>query len=113
LNALSYLYAELGENLDSALSLVRKALQIDPSNGAYLDTLGWIYFKKGDFENAIRYLENASVVIEDAEIFEHLGDVYFKTGSADQALKNWKKSLEIDPEREQVRDKIKEAKKNK
>jgi Tfp pilus assembly protein PilF len=113
LNALSYLYAELGKNLDEALAMVKKALELEPSNGAYLDTLGWIYFKKGDMNSALRYLENASVVIEDAEIFEHLGDVYFQTGKAEEALKNWKKSLEIDPKRVHIRDKMKEAKKDK
>ncbi|MBL7130511.1 MAG: tetratricopeptide repeat protein [Candidatus Omnitrophica bacterium] len=113
LNALSYLYAELGENLDQALALVQKALELEPSNGAYLDTLGWIYFRKGDLDKAIRYLENASVMVEDAEIFEHLGDVYFKIGKSDEALKNWQRSLQIDPKRKQVRDKIRESKKNK
>ncbi len=113
LNALSYLYAELGENLDKALILVQKALEQEPSNGAYLDTLGWIYFKKGDLEKAIRYLENASVIIEDAEILEHLGDAYFKVGDSQQALKNWKKSLEVDPKRKHIRDKIIEVKKDK
>ena len=111
LNALSYLYAEIGENLDHALSLVRKALELEPSNGAYLDTLGWIYFKKGDLDNAIRYLENASVIVEDAEILDHLGDVYFKIGNSEDALKNWKKSLKIDPERKHIREKIRESKK--
>ena len=84
---------------------------MDPSNGAYLDTLGWIYYKKGDFDNAIRYLENASVIIDDAEILEHLGDVYFKIGNSEKALKNWKKSLEIDPKRKYIREKIQESKK--
>jgi tetratricopeptide (TPR) repeat protein len=110
LNALSYLYAELGMNLDEALNLIKKALTIDPSNAAYLDTIGWVYFKKGDFDKAIRYIENASVIIEDAEILEHLGDVYIKTGRTGEALKNWQKSLVIDPKRTQIKDKIKEAK---
>ncbi|MFC1709474.1 tetratricopeptide repeat protein [Candidatus Omnitrophota bacterium] len=113
LNALSYLYAELGENLDKALAMVKKALELEPSNGAYLDTLGWIYYKRGDFDNAIRYLENASVVVEDAEILEHLGDVYFQTGRVDEAMKNWKKSLEVDPKRQHIKEKIKEVKKSK
>ena len=111
LNSLSYLYAELGENLDYALSLIQKALEFEPSNGSYLDTVGWVYFKKGDLENALRYLENASVLVEDAEVFEHLGDVYLKIGKLDEARKNWKKSLKIEPKREQVKNKIKELKK--
>ncbi|MDD5292052.1 MAG: tetratricopeptide repeat protein [Candidatus Omnitrophica bacterium] len=106
LNCLSYLYAQRGEQLDYALSLVQKALEFDPANGAYLDTMGWVYFKKGDLENALRYLENASVLSKDPEIYEHIGDVYLEMGKSKEARKNWQKSLEIDPQRLSVKDKI-------
>ena len=111
MNSLSYLYALRGENLDYALSLVKKALEFDPSNSAYLDTLGWVYFKKGDMENALRYLENASVLAKDAEIYEHLGDVYMEMGKLSDARKNWRRSLELDSGRESVKEKIKNIKK--
>ena len=113
LNSLSYLYAELGRELDYALSLVQKALQFEPSNGSFLDTLGWVYFKKGDLENALRYLENASVLAEDPEVFDHLGDIYLEMGKVGEARKNWKKSLKLDSDREQVKEKIRELKKKK
>lgn len=113
LNSLSYVYAQRGENLDEALSLVKKALAIEPSNGAYLDTLGWVYFKRGDFDSALRYLENASVLFRDAEIFEHLGDVNFKLGKFEDAIKNWRKAIEIDPKRKEIKDKIRQLKKKK
>jgi tetratricopeptide (TPR) repeat protein len=111
MNSLSYLYALRGENLDYALSLVKKALEFDPSNSAYLDTLGWVYFKKGDMENALRYLENASVLAKDAEIYEHLGDVYMEMGKLSDAKKSWRRSLEIDSDRKGVKEKIKNIKK--
>jgi len=113
LNSLSYLYAEREINLDEAFSLVKKALEIEPSNGAYLDTLGWVYFKKGDFENARRYLENAAVLFRDAEIFDHLGDVYLELEMFDKAKKNWKIALEMDPTRKQIKDKLKQLKRRK
>jgi len=110
LNSLSYLYAELGIELDSALTFVKKALEFEPSNASFLDTLGWVYFKKGDLENALRHTENASVLIEDAEVYDHLGDIYSQMGDVSEAKKSWKKSLKIDPKRGQVKEKIKELK---
>ena len=106
LNSLSYLYTELGIELDSALTFVKKALEFEPSNASFLDTLGWVYFKKGDLENALRYIENASVLIEDAEVYDHLGEIHLEMGDVNEAKKNWKKSLKIDPKREQVKEKI-------
>jgi tetratricopeptide (TPR) repeat protein len=112
MNSLSYLYAQHGENLDYALSLAQKALEFEPANGSYLDTLGWVYFKKGDIDNALRYLENASAIFQDPEIYEHLGDVYLKMGKLAEAKKNWHRSLELDSKRESARDKIQNIKKN-
>jgi len=108
LNSLSYLYAERGEKLDEAFTLVTRALRLEPSNGAYLDTLGWVYFKKGDLENAKRHLENASVLVEDPEILDHLGDLYLALGKTEEAKKSWQKALRLDPERKTIKQKIKE-----
>jgi tetratricopeptide (TPR) repeat protein len=103
----------LGKILDEALVFVQKALEFEQSNGAYLDTLGWVYYKKGEINKAVRYLENASVLTEDAEIFEHLGDAYLEMGRSEEARKNWQKSLALDHQRKQVKEKIRKLKKNK
>lgn len=95
LNALGYLYAESGENLDEAQNLILKALKQEPKNGAYVDSLGWVYFKKGDFKKAREKLEEAIFLIEDPVIFDHLGDTYFKLGDKNKAQEVWQKALKI------------------
>ena len=80
--------------------------EVDPENGAYMDSLGWVYFKKGMFEEALKQLETASQLIEDPVVFEHLGETYIKLGKQEEAAQAWKKALEIDPENEEVKKKI-------
>jgi len=98
LNSLSYLYAEESINLEEAEEMVKKALNYDPNNGAYIDTLGWIYFKQGRHEEAVQELERAAHFLADPVIYEHLGDVYLKQGNIIKARENWQESLKIDSE---------------
>jgi len=72
MNSLAYLYAEQGIELDKAIDLVERAIESEPSNGAYLDTLGWIYFKIGETDKAIEFLEKASKLMLDPVISMHL-----------------------------------------
>ena len=68
--------ADSGENLDGAIMLVNKALEIDPNNGAYIDSLGWAYFKKGMYKEALVELEKAiKSEPKDPDIKEHLSTV--------------------------------------
>lgn len=106
LNSLGYLYAEEGINLDEAEVLIKKALEFEPENPAYIDSLGWVYFKKGDLEKAIQLLEKAAQLLSDPVIFDHLGDAYFKKGQIDKAKEFWKKSLDLDPNQEKVKEKL-------
>ena len=77
LNYLGYSYAERGERLDEAQAMLERALQLDPENGYYLDSLGWVYFKKGDLERAVKTLERADALVgPEPTILEHLGDSY-------------------------------------
>jgi len=109
-NYLGYIFAEDSVNLDEAVLLIKKALESDPENGAYIDSLGWAYFRKGMLDEALRCLEKAvSLEPDDPVIRDHIGDVYRKKGMIDQAAESWKKSLEIDPQQEQVREKLKEC----
>ena len=65
LNTLGYMYAEEGENLDEAMDLIIRALVIDPDNGAYLDSLAWVYYKKGEYQKAIEIIKRADQMLQD------------------------------------------------
>ena len=94
LNYLGYTYAELGENLDEAEMLIKEALIHKPDDGYIIDSLGWVYYKKGLYEKALEFLLKAThLVPDDATILEHLGDVYIKTNDKKKALETYQKSL--------------------
>lgn len=98
-NFLGYLFVERNERLDEALSLIQKALSLEPRNGAYLDSLGWAYYKlatKHDSKKiliALQKLVEASKYAEDPEIVEHIGDVYYSLGFWEEAQKQWEAAL--------------------
>jgi len=94
LNYYGYMLGDLGIRLDEAEALVQEALKEDPFNGAYLDSLGWIYFKEnklGASESTLRKAVERER--HDATIHSHLGDLYAKTGRGDLAAAEWEKSL--------------------
>ncbi len=96
INFIGYTYAERGERLDYAEKLIRKALKIEPNSGYIIDSLGWVYYQKGDFENALKYLTKAvQLAPDDPSIIEHLGDAYHKKGNKSLAVKNYNRALEI------------------
>jgi tetratricopeptide (TPR) repeat protein len=107
-NYIAYMWAERGEKLDEGLKLVQEALTVDPENGAFLDTLGWIYYMQGRYAKALKELKKASLVTEDdSTVWEHLGDTYLKLGNLDEASKHWKKALDLDPESQRLIDRLK------
>ena len=94
LNYYGYMLGDLGIRLDEAEALVQQALKEDPFNGAYLDSLGWIYFKEnklGASESTLRKAVERER--HDATIHSHLGDLFAKTGRGDLAAAEWEKSL--------------------
>jgi tetratricopeptide (TPR) repeat protein len=94
LNYLGYMLADRGVKLDEALSLIKKALELDPSNGAYLDSIGWAYFRLGKFEQAEESLVKASQRMgSDPTVQDHLGDLYQKTGRLKLAITHWERAL--------------------
>ena len=94
LNYYGYMLGDLGIRLDEAETLVQQALKEDPFNGAYLDSLGWIYFKENKFSASEITLRKAvERERHDATIHSHLGDLYAKTGRSDLAAAEWEKSL--------------------
>jgi tetratricopeptide (TPR) repeat protein len=111
-NYLGYMWVERNLNLDEAGSMIKKALGIEPENGAYLDSLGWFYFKKGDFNRALTELLHAADLINppDPVVYEHIGDTYRSLGNGAQALSYWQKGLALDPQNSSLTSKIDQAK---
>ena len=94
LNYLGYMWAERGENLQQALEYIQKAVDLEPFNGAYLDSLGWAQFKLNDLKAAESNLSKAAKIVRnDATIHEHLGDIYEKLGNYGEALQAYRQSL--------------------
>ena len=94
LNYYGYMLGDLGIRLDEAEALVQRALKEEPFNGAYLDSLGWVYFKEGKYAASETTLRKAvERESRDATIHSHLGDLYAKTGRSDLAAAEWEKSL--------------------
>jgi tetratricopeptide (TPR) repeat protein len=94
LNYLGYMLADQNMKLDEALGYIKRALDIDPSNGAYLDSVGWAYFRLGKFELAEESLVKAAQKINtDPTVHDHLGDLYQKTGRLKLAATHWERAL--------------------
>jgi tetratricopeptide (TPR) repeat protein len=101
-NDLGYLYAEQGKNLDKAEMMIRKALQEEPESFSYLDSLGWVLFKRGKLKEALEPMRKAAeqmkVYMEqkgsgpDATIYEHLGDIYFQLQQLEKASDAWREA---------------------
>jgi tetratricopeptide (TPR) repeat protein len=100
LNYLGYLLADVGIRLDEAEEYIRKALEYEPRNGAYLDSMGWLYYRKSQFERAREYLEEAVRYMDDSEtenylILDHLGDVYLELDMPEKAIESWENALRM------------------
>lgn len=127
-NDLGYIWADHDKNLDEAEKLVRKALEEDrkrrktdgdpdddgKDNGAYLDSLGWVLYKKKDYKQAKKYLLEAldDKNSQHIEIYDHLGDVLFALGEREAAIDAWRRGLEHvgESRRDQERKKLVEEK---
>jgi tetratricopeptide (TPR) repeat protein len=94
LNYLGYMLADQNMQLEEALGYIRQAVNLDPANGAYLDSLGWAYFRLGKYDLAEENLLKASQKINtDPTVHDHLGDLYQKTGRLKLAATNWERAL--------------------
>jgi tetratricopeptide (TPR) repeat protein len=115
LNYLGYSYADKGINLNEALSLINRALELKPESGYIMDSLGWVYYKLGNYDEALKILLKAvEKVKDDPVLYEHLGDVSNTMGFIEKTREYWQKSIEFhskgDDEglKERVEKKIKE-----
>lgn len=98
LNALGYTLADRTDRWDEALPLVEKALSLSPNNPAIIDSLGWIYFRSGDFDRALPLLKQAFEILVDHEIAAHYGEILWITGDKNQARTVWQQGLDTKPD---------------
>jgi tetratricopeptide (TPR) repeat protein len=95
LNYLGYMNADRDVRLEESLNYIKQAVSLEPTNGAYLDSLGWAYFKVGKFDLAEENLTKASLRMEsDPTVQDHLGDLYEKTGRLKLAAAHWERAME-------------------
>ena len=93
-NYLGYMLADRGVRLDESVGYIKKALELEPNNGAYLDSLGWAYFKMNRYDLAGPQLEKAARLISnDPTIHEHLGHLYLQIGKKVEAEQEWERAL--------------------
>ncbi len=97
-NFLAYMWAEKGVRLDEAEQLINDALLVSPENGAYLDTKGWVLFKKGRHFDALQFLLKAAETDKDEPvILDHAGDALMAIGRQSEAVAFWTRSHQLDP----------------
>lgn len=115
MNYLAYLLIDGQRDVDRGMELVTKALEMEPGNPTFLDTLGWGYYRKGDYASALeKLLESARIFsdrgIKEAEVFDHLGDTYLALREEKQALNYWQMALSLVPKEDRIRKKTEQLK---
>jgi tetratricopeptide (TPR) repeat protein len=103
LNALGYILANRTSRIREARELVSRALKLDPDNPMILDSMGWVEYRSGKLEAALRYLQRAHHLMPDPEIAAHLGEVLWKMGREAEARELWARSLEANPDSDIIR----------
>lgn len=99
MNYLGYMWADRGEKLDDAKKLIEKAVELEPKNAAYLDSMGWVLFKLKQPRQALDWLQKAVQQSRepDPTLYDHLGDIYAGLKEFDKAQEAWRKSIELEP----------------
>ncbi|HED05561.1 MAG TPA: tetratricopeptide repeat protein, partial [Ignavibacteria bacterium] len=111
LNNYAYSLSERGIKLDSALNMAKKAIKAEPKNSSYLDTVGWIYYRLKEYQNAKEYVQKAvQIGGHDSVMLEHLGDINYKLGQKEKALNLWKKAFKMDTTNKKLKLKIEKGK---
>ena len=99
MNYLGYSWIDMNVHLDEGMDLIREAVRLRPNDGYIVDSLGWAYYRLGDFENAVTELERAVEIRPgDPTINDHLGDAYWRAGRKIEARYQWERSLTMEPE---------------
>ncbi|MEM9104687.1 MAG: tetratricopeptide repeat protein [Pseudomonadota bacterium] len=103
MNYLGYSWVDMNINLDEGMDLIREAVRLRPNDGYIVDSLGWAYYRLGDFENAVIELERAVEIRPgDPTINDHLGDAYWRVGRTIEARYQWERALDMEPEAAQI-----------
>jgi Tfp pilus assembly protein PilF len=106
-NNYSYAFATRGIQLERALKMVQISIAADSLNSSYLDTMGWVYYKLGQYELAKEYVEKAiKAGDKSAVILDHLADIEFKLGNKQRAVELWQNALDLDPAKTEIINKI-------
>jgi len=108
LNSLGYVYAEGGIKLDEAETMIKRAIEKEPQNGAYMDSLGWLYFKKKQYEKADEYLNKALILLKDPVVYEHLGDVWMAAKDLKKAVNYYQEGIKYFPDDKNLQEKLKQ-----
>ena len=114
INSLSWALASLGEDLDKAIELSKYAVKLSPESPHYIDTLGFAYYRKGDYDNALKTLLKAVLYVDEgskAEIYAHIADAYYAKNDHKNALKYYRKSIssykkEFDYDENRIKERI-------
>ena len=103
LNYLGYSLIEKNSNLDEALDMIERAVKESPDSGYIVDSLGWGYYKLGQYEKAVPNLERAAELMPvDPIVNDNLGDVYWMVGRKTEAEFQWRRALSFDPEADEI-----------
>ncbi len=105
-NALGYSLAERGNHLPEALELIKKAVELSPDDPYIMDSLGWVYYRMGNIDEGLNYLNLAFAARPDPEIAAHLGEVLWAQGAKEDAERIWRAALENNPKNKILRDTI-------
>jgi len=109
LNYLGYMYADRGVKLEEAREMLLKAVSLDPTSGAYIDSLGWVYFKLGDYDLAEKHLTEAvRLTPTDATVNEHMGDLFRALNEPAKAGDWYRKALECESDEEGQPDRLRQ-----
>lgn len=111
-NYLGFMWADQNRHLAEAEDYIKRALAAEPENGAYLDSLGWLHFRQGKYDQALAELLSAVSELKEGDpvVFEHIGDTYAALEQTDKALEFWQKSLALDKDNKRLGGKIAAAK---
>ena len=107
LNNYSYSLSERGIRLERALEMAQRAVTAEPKNASYLDTLGWVFYKLTQYEEAGKYIGEAIATGQaSSTVHEHMGDIYFQLGDKDKAMELWKKALDMNKTNQALKEKV-------
>lgn len=103
MNYLAYSWVEKKQNLDKAREMLVRAVELRPEDGYFVDSLGWVLYRMGEYVNAVNYLEQAvELRPQESVINDHLGDAYWRVGRRKEARFQWRRALSLAPEEDDI-----------